>query len=437
MVSYNPVKSQRDSFMTKEEFEEERAELKAQVAAGELDVGLDDPDCSLQDSSFRDYSGLNRGTMNFGECFQRLCATFGLTVDSSSHSVENLSDSQLLSLRQSQEPYKIYYEYYSQRDPRNHVVAVDKTTNSARIIAKPSDGFSSEYVQKCVGVTSVEQFFNRSNMYRDIEFFADDEAPEGFGSDTAAYRVQQQSRRPAREPSIVDNRASSGQANIAGGVKRAKRRVVPSKSKFSPSGHVAKSYAASAGIMFNNLDEMFQDTMSRDFAQEIIEQVFEHWKVPSDEPAALKYAEDLVWAFFIATTASNKADFDFTFAIPCDNGEVEADFAVLSRTLADQYGVTRRQFARGVADDMRKFIKDPDNIHLRSKLADRAGCDPQMADLAFDGSTHCTGLTSAQLTFTKMLESRNLFEDEAVLSQGTSGTLMEGIHGKVRSKVQR
>lgn len=435
MVSHKPAQSQRDSFMTREEFEEERAELKAQIAAGVLDDGSDEPQYGHETRQcFDDLNTWNRAE-NFGFCFQTLCRAFGVQTKPEHNSVRLLSDQQLLSLRQSQAPLKIYYEYYSERDPRNHVVAVDKLTNSARIVSKPVGGFSTEYGQKCVGVTSSEQFFNRSNMYCDVEFFADVENPAGFGADAAGY--QYQSRRPDREQSIVDDRASSGQANVAGGVKRAKRRVVPSKSKFSPSGHVAKSYAASSGIMFNNLNEMFQDTISREYAQEIIEQVFEHWGVPADEPAALKYAEDLVWAFFIATTASNKADFDFAFVIPCDDGEIDAEFSVLSKTLAEQFGVTRRQFARGVADDMRRFIKDPDNVHLRAKLADRAGCDPQMADLAFDGSTHCTGLTSAQLTFTKLLESRNLFEDEAVLSQGSSGVLMEGIHGRVRSKVQR
>jgi hypothetical protein len=421
--------------MTREEFEEERAELRAQVAAGELDIGLDDPQCDLDTRQcWNDLSGLRQAARS-GVCFQTLCNAFGVKVNPEHNSVRALSDQQLLTLRQSSAPLKIYYEYYSESDKRNHVVAVDKVTNSARVVSKPVNGFSSEYEQKCVGVTSPEQFFNRSNMYCDIQFFADVDEPAAFGADAATY--QYQSRRPDRERSIVDDRSSAGQANVAGGVKRAKRRIVASKSKFSPSGHVAKSYAASSGVMFNNLNEMFQDTISRDYAQEIIEQVFEHWGVPSDEPAALKYAEDLIWAFFIATTASNKADYDFAFVIPCDGGEIDAEFSVLSKTLAEQFGVTRRQFARGVADDMRRYIKDPDNVHLRAKLADRAGCDPQMSDLAFDGSTHCSGLTSAQLTFTKLLESRNLFEDEAVLSQGSSGALMEGIHGRVKSKVQR
>jgi len=440
MVSQRDEQIKRDSFLTRDEFNEAVSEIKAQISAGVLDIGDEDAESSLEAEAIKAIAEREGGAMNWsGGCFSRLCKAFGAEVPHGINTVNSVSDSQLLSMRQSSVGLKVFYQYYTSHDERNHVVAVDKSANSARVATKPAGGFEKDHESVVVGITSAEQFFNRSNMYADVHFFADTEPAvglAGFGADAGGLRGTPP-RNQRRDESIVDDRASSGQANVAGGVKRAKRRVVASKSKFSPSGHVAKSYAASSGLMFNNLNEMFQDTISREYAQEIIEAVFSHWGIPSDEPDSLKYGEDLICAFFIATTASNKADFDFTFPVPCHSGEVDADFAVLSRVLAEEYGITRRQFARGIADDMRSYIKDPDNTHLRPKLADRAGCDPQMAVLAFDGSTHCSGLTSAQLTFTKLLESRNLFEDDATLSQGASQTLMEGIHGRVRSKVQR
>lgn len=230
-----------------------------------------------------------------------------------------------------------------------------------------------------------------------------------------------------------------GGSNVVGGVTRRQRRVIGARSAARLGAYVNKGYRTSQAVLFNNVEEMFQDTVSRDFAQEIIEDLFSKWGVPVEQAESAKYAEDLLWAFLVTTTASNKADYNKQFEVPVrgGGGAVVADFAVFSELLASVYGVTRRQFARGVADDVKAYILQEDNKFLLPLLATRVACDPQMAHLAFDGSTHCSGMTTREIAFTKTLESRNLFERDDVIAQGAGDRLMQGMSGGVRSVVPR
>jgi len=151
----------------------------------------------------------------------------------------------------------------------------------------------------------------------------------------------------------------------------------------------------------------------------------------------MAYAEDLLWLFLIARTASNKADYNAEFEVPCRKGSVLVNFRTLSLLLSDTHGITRRNFARGVADDLRAYLQREGNQFIVSRISQRAGADPQMGTLCFDGSTNCTGLTSTETAFTKVLEGRNLFERDDVIAEGASGRLFQGMSGGVRSVVPR
>lgn len=384
-------------------------------------------------------------------CFHRLCAALGVLTPSDACRVVDLRDDVIRSLQSLSKSAKVYYEYTSAESLGNHVSLVSPLVKSARIELASSDGLGrggGQIPVGVVGVTDFNQFFNKSNMYSSVMFFSGEGGDEAqFGGDLVS-RESFRSRnvrdagpipRPAdaREQSVSDPNASHGGSNITSGVVRPRRRVVASRSKFNPTGAVVKSYVSSAGVQFNNLNEVFLDAISRDYAQEILEQLFSSWGVEESDPDALKYAEDLVWAFIIATTASNKAAYNKEFDIPHRGKSVVVNFDVFSRILAEGHGVTRRQFARGVADDMHRYIREPENLHLLPLLASRVGCDPQMAALAFDGSTHCTGLTSAEQSFTRLLESRNLFEDGSLLAEGASQRLMQGMSSGPRSIISR
>jgi len=289
--------------------------------------------------------------------------------------------------------------------------------------------------------TTTQHFFNKSNEWAKHKFYSG----EGFGQDTIG-------RSPAPTGGLGQKRAESvsgdsvhgGMSNVTAGVTRARRRVVQAKTS-ALSGAVPKNYRTTTAIMFNNVDEVFQDKISREYAQEIIEELFEVWGVPLDQPQAAKYAEDVLWTFIIAVTASNKADYNRVYDVPVRPLEragetlssVEADMSKLSVLLESKYGVTRRQFARGVADDLRSFLRHDDNQSLLPQLATRVGCETMMAYLAFDGSTHCSNLTTREVTFTKTLESRNLFERDDVIAQGASDKLMQGMSGGIRSVAPR
>lgn len=153
-----------------------------------------------------------------------------------------------------------------------------------------------------------------------------------FATPGAGFRPAQ-----GRAQSVAGDSVNGGQSNMSGGVTRARRRVVASKSS-ALGGAVLKNYRTTNAIMFNNADEMFQDKVSREYAQEIIEELFEVWGIPLDQPEAAKYAEDVLWMFLITVTASNKADYNRVFDVPVkpvQRGDqtvsnVEADFSKLS-----------------------------------------------------------------------------------------------------------
>lgn len=238
----------------------------------------------------------------------------------------------------------------------------------------------------------------------------------------------------------VDGRdVRSGGSNVNGGVARRKRRVIKGLAPSATGLPVRKNYLTSTAVMFNNFEELVQDAISREYAQEIKEELFGIWGVPLEQPEAAKYAEDLLHLFLVAVTASNKADYNVSYEIPVKGGTgiVVADFSQLSRLLEYTHLVTRRQFARGLADELRGYLKQPENNQLMPALATRVGCEPLLAYLAFDGSTHCTGMTTREVAFTKTLESRNLFERDDVVAQGASDRLMQGMSGGVRAVAPR
>jgi hypothetical protein len=251
---------------------------------------------------------------------------------------------------------------------------------------------------------------------------------------TGGFAAGGASGRPA---SVVGEEIGAGGSNVSAGVIRRKKRVIKGLVVAEHGYGVEKNYRTSNAVMFNNAGELFQDMVSRQYAQEIIEEFFDSCGVDVADAQVAKYAEDVLFLFLIATTASNKADYDKQVAVPTKSGNVELDFAVFSSILQAGHGVTRRNFSRGVANDMRKYLKQPENTYLLPTLATRVGCDPQFAHLAFDGSTHCSGMTSREVSFTKTLESRNLFEDDAVLGSGASDRLMQGLPAGPRSVVPR
>lgn len=255
---------------------------------------------------------------------------------------------------------------------------------------------------------------------------------------TTGQGTQNVLRTPVAPESVVDEGIAPGGANVNGGVARRRRRAVKGLSSARLGGPVPKNYKTTNAIMFNNFEEMVQDSISREYAQEIIEELFDKWGIPTHIPEVTKYAEDALWTFLIAVTASNKADYNRSFDIPNRNGDdLVADFGVLSGMLESVYGVTRRQFVRALADDLRSFLRSDENQHILPILATRVGCEPLLAYLAFDGSTHCTGMTTREAAFTKTLESRNLFEDDSVNGVGASERLFQGFSGGSRSVVPR
>jgi len=277
-------------------------------------------------------------------------------------------------------------------------------------------------------------FFNEGGWLFDTKFYADDTV--GFGGDLP---FQQPRPSVGQDPpeSVANGGLAGGGANITGGVVRPKRRTIKARSDFMASTGALRSYGVSSVTMFNNMEEMYLNTISKEYAQEILEELFSMWHLPLAEPTVMKYAEDVVWAFFVARTASNKADYKFRIDIPTASGEVEVDFEVFSRLLADKYGISRRNFARGVADNLRDYLRREENQHLRSLSAQRVGADPQMGDMCFDGSTGCTSLTSSEASFARLLEARNLYERDDVIAEGASDRLMQGMSGGVRSIVPR
>jgi len=244
---------------------------------------------------------------------------------------------------------------------------------------------------------------------------------------------------PLPPESVAGDDVVSGSGNMSGGVVRSRRRAL--KAVTVGVTAVRRSYGVANGVQFNNLQELFQDMSSPDEVQSILEHVFGLWGVPFDQPTTMKFAEDLCFGFIAAVSASDKANWDVAYDLPCAPFDlagvrvsvVEADFKVFSDTLMRVFGVTRRQFARGAANRVRHYLSEPENQHLLADMATKVGCDMQMAYLAFDGSTHCTGMTTKEVQFTKTLESRNLFERDDEVARGASDRLMSSLGQGVRA----
>jgi len=273
----------------------------------------------------------------------------------------------------------------------------------------------------------VAELFDPDSVGFYTSYFSN-EADEG---DFGAMQGNRVRRQPAAPESVADETVHSGVSNVGGGlVRRGRRKVNPTPKPSYVSSGVARNYAVAAGVQFNNLHEMTLDAISEDYAQEILEEVFGSWGLSFDNAVAMKYAEDLVFTFIVATTASDKADYNRVYDLPAVLGSSEplADFKVLSDTVVIGHRLTRRQFARGLSNRIRAFVRAEENAELQASIADRAGCQYQYGDLCFDGSTHCKGLTPSERAFVRTLEARNLFESDAVLATGASDKLLTGFN---------
>lgn len=403
-------------------------------------------------------------------CFSHMCRLAGVSVPPNVVSVEQLDEDVAHQLEHCGR-YHVLLVAYSRTSKLNHVELVSSATSTFKSFVQPV-GIKSG-CSYTLSVTSMQHFFQLNSEWYHFKFYASGES--GFGgldedTDTvlpAAETVPQPATstfggafpdssglsfataRPGpgsnvRPPavsapaSVVDDTILSGGANQNGGAVRSRRRVIGART--GPNyGQPNRNYNVTGATMFNNLEEIYQDMISREYVQQIMEELFDRWGLPTDQPATMKFAEDLLLAFLVATTASNKADYNKSYVIPVSggSGEVEVNFQSLSDILQIGHNVTRRQFSRGLANDQRDYLRREDNIHLLSRVANRINCDPQLAHIGFDGSTHCTGLTTREQVFAKTLESRNLFERDDVIAQGSSERLMQGVSGGVRSVAPR
>lgn len=192
--------------------------------------------------------------------------------------------------------------------------------------------------------------------------------------------------------------------------KTGRRRVIGGASTpRAPGGDVLKSYTVAQGLQFTDVEELRSDAISRNFAQEILERLWDMWGLDTKVAEVMKKAEDVVFALLAMRTASPDADYDVVVLL----GNKEVNLNDLSSLLASEE-VTRRRFARAVADDIRNYIAEPDNVRLRSMLVTELGVKEEYVTLAFDGSTHCSGMSTNQVMFTKSLEQRNLFDQPEV-----------------------
>lgn len=380
-----------------------------------------------------------------GACFDNLCSYILPSYSLKCQTVSELTDSTRESLASSTR-FKVAYKVFGKDNPRNHVIPVHANTIDNAVRLFPASPVFGE--ESIIGVTSASKFFEKNGRFHGIRFYADDNAnidmsDVAFGGDSAA-RFQSRGHPsgssghqtvPRPPGSVVDEEQRSGTANVNGGVTRSKRRVIKARGGHDAVFNDYRSYGTVGTTMFNNIEEMYLNTISREYAQEIMEELFSAWGLPTGESSTMQYAEDLLWAFLVARTASDKADYNVEYDIPTKSGTVLADFSKFSVLLADKYGLTRRNFARGVANDLRSYINREENQFLKSRCAHRVGADPQYGSLCFDGSTGCTGVTPSEAMFVRLLESRNLYEKDDVLAQGASDRLMRGTHGGVRSAV--
>jgi len=202
--------------------------------------------------------------------------------------------------------------------------------------------------------------------------------------------------------------------------KQGRKRVIGASTSVKPvSQAVVKSYVVSGAIQFNDVEELRGDAISRAFAQELLERVWSVWGIDTSSPQSMRKAEDMVHGLFAMRTASPDADYS-VFAMV---GGKEVSLDVVSTVLAAEE-VTRRRFARAIADDIRDYIADPDNVRLREMLATELGVKVEYVALAFDGSTHCSGMSTNQVMFTKQLERMNLFDTVEVRDRMSSNQML-------------
>jgi len=286
-------------------------------------------------------------------------------------------------------------------------------------------------------VMSVADLFDPSCIHNYVFYYSQEEP--GFGSLRGARTGPVNPATVPAPESVVDQEVHGGGSNVSGGavVRRNRRKINPSPGFLPSSQPILRNYSVAQKVMFNNLDELVQDAISASFAQEILEEIFSYWGLEFSDATAMKYAEDLVFTFLIATTASDKADYNRAFDLPAGprGEELTADFKVLSDVVTINHRLTRRQFARGLAERLRAFVRAEENAPMQAAMADRAGCQYQFGDLCFDGSTHCKGLTPSERAFVLTLEARNLFESDAVLATGASDKLLTGFNQRQAPRI--
>jgi len=185
---------------------------------------------------------------------------------------------------------------------------------------------------------------------------------------------------------------------------------------------LVRSYKVSNSLQFNQVEELQPDAISRSFAQEIIESLFAAWSLNTGDAVVMRKAEDVLFAFLVVRGASPFADYDLPVLI----GGKEVNLSDLSNILKAKE-IQRRRFSRALADDLRTFIRHPENVILRDRIQTKLAVFPQYGHLAFDGSTHCTGMNRNEVAFTKALESRNLFDDESVKGSLKGSSLLDGV----------
>jgi len=257
---------------------------------------------------------------------------------------------------------------------------------------------------------------------------------ETFGSMTGGKDGGNKTPRPEQVPlprgdaeSVHGFEGESGGGNVTGGVVRRQRRGFKSVVTDVVGRDVKRNYKVTGTVQVNNIQEFFQDSISPEYAQEIIEEMITMWGVdPSTEPLANQAAEDIIFLHIIAVSASDKGNWAVAYPLPPGRSgeEREANFQMFSDSLARVHGRTRRQFARGIADRIRQYLNKKENVFLLDHVAAKVGCERSLADLAFDGSTHCSGLSTVQVQFTKTLENRNLFERDDLAAEGASARLL-------------
>jgi len=234
---------------------------------------------------------------------------------------------------------------------------------------------------------------------------------------TGTFHGRSESGGSGRGPQGVGAR---GSPNLGLQRKSGRKRVIGGGRAVKSAGEgVKKSYSVVGGIQFNDVEELRGDAISRVFAQEILERLWEQWGLDTAVGEVMRKAEDVVHALFALRTASPDADYSVFVLL----GDREVNLQDLSDLLASEE-VTRRRFARAIADDIRQYISDPENVRLREMLTTELGVKSEYAHLAFDGSTHCSGLSANQVMFTKQLERTNLFDTQEVRDRLSSNQML-------------